>query len=178
MKHPEAETLLAEFGIRIVPANVVPGPGETRAVATVGKVIRAHWKRLCKRHEQEHGSVGYSVAKRLRPAAVDHARFTVMTLAETANSKAHLNESAFWAVSDLILLAEKNFPHLVTTDVDAWFQFFDGLPLGWLQFWSIDMDDIVPKRFALVGMVYERMKRVFGPLHRQPDLLDDRRGAA
>lgn len=152
MKHPEAETLLAEFGIRIVPANVVPGPGETRAVANLQRIIDKR--------------------------GMDHGRMVVMTLAETANSRAHINESALWAVSDLILLAEKNFPHLVTTDVDAWFQFFDGLPLGWLQFWSIDMDGIVPKRFALVGMVYERMKRVFGPLHRQPDLLDDRRGAA
>lgn len=149
--HPEAEALLAEFGIRIVPANVVPGPGETRAVATVQRII------------DKHGP--------------NNARMVIMTLAETANSKANINECALWAISDLILLAEKNFPHLVTTDVDAWFQFFDRLPLGWLQYWSLDMDGIVPKRFAIAGMVYERMKRTFGAMAKQPDLLDDRRSA-
>jgi hypothetical protein len=29
----------------------------------------------------------------------------------------------------------------------------------------------------LVGMLYERMKRTFGAMAKQPDLLDDRRSA-
>ncbi|WP_027685074.1 hypothetical protein [Rhizobium leguminosarum] len=152
MNYPDAEAIFEEFNVRIVPANVVPLVGETRAVATL--------HRIAKRHGEEH------------------ARFVVMTLAETANSKASINETALWAVSDLVLLAEKNFPHLVTTDVENWFKFFDQLPLGWIQFWSLDMDGIVPKRFAVAGMVYERMKRTFGPLQIQPDFFDDRRQIA
>lgn len=148
IQHPEAEAIFREYDITVVPANVMPAVGQSRAVGTLQRII------------DRRGS--------------NHAKMVVMTFAETANSKASINEYSLWAVSDLLLLAEKNFPHLVTTDVESWFQFFDGLPLGWLQFWTHDMDGIVPKRFALVGMVYERMKRVFGPLYMQPDLLDDR----
>ncbi|MBO9108755.1 hypothetical protein G6L84_05735 [Agrobacterium tumefaciens] len=107
----------------------------------------------------------------------DHARFVVMTLAETANNKGFIDETSLWVVSDMIRAAEKNFPELVTTNVTAWFSFFDTLPLGWLQFWALDLDGVVSKRHALVGMLYERMKRTFGAMAKQPDLLDDRRSA-
>lgn len=137
-----------QHGITVVPANVIPGIGETRAIATLERI------------KDRRGE--------------DHAKFVVLTLTETANSKAHLNESSLWAVSDIILVAEKNFPTLMANDLEAWFRFFDELPMGWLQFWSHDLDGIVPKRFAIVGMIYERMKRVFGDLHRQPDMFDDR----
>jgi hypothetical protein len=149
MSHPDAEAIFEEFGIEIVPGNVVPKTGQTRAVATHHRISKRHGK--------------------------DHARFVVMTFAETANSQGSLNESSLWAMSDMVRLAEKNFPTLMTTDVSSWFSFFDSIPLGWLQVWSDDMDGIVPKRFVLVGMIYERMKRVFGPLHSEPDLFDDRR---
>lgn len=63
-------------------------------------------------------------------------------------------------------------------NVSAWFAFFDGLPLGWLQFWALDLDGVISKRHALGEMIYERMHRRFGAFAVQPDLLDDRRGAA
>ncbi|MBM7049709.1 hypothetical protein [Rhizobium lusitanum] len=151
MKYPEAEAIFEEFDIRVVPANVVPAVRETRAVATLHRIAKRYGK--------------------------DHARFIVMTFAETANSQGSINEHSLWAVSDMVRLAEKNFPALMTTDVSSWFSFFDSIPFGWMQLWSEDTDGIVPKRFVLVGMIYERMKRVFGPLHSEPDLFDDRRRA-
>lgn len=149
--HPEAEAIFAEHGIVVVPAHVMPAIGQTRAIATLDRI------------RNRHGD--------------DHARFVVMTLAETANSKAFIDETTLWLVSDMVRAAEKNFPELVTTDVSAWFSFFDGLPLGWLQYWALDLDGVISKRHALGGMVYERMKRTFGAMAKQPDLLDDRRSA-
>lgn len=149
--HPAAEAIFAEHGIAVVPAHVMPAVGQTRAIVTLERIINRHGD--------------------------DHARFVVMTLAETANNKGFIDETSLWVVSDMIRAAEKNFPELVTTNVTAWFSFFDTLPLGWLQYWALDLDGVVSKRHALVGMLYERMKRTFGAMAKQPDLLDDRRSA-
>lgn len=176
--HPEAEAIFAEHGISVVPAHVMPAIGQTRAIVTLSRIIRQRWKRLCDRHRRDVGPVPYSTAKRYRQDARQHGSFVVMTLAETANSKAFIDETSLWLVNDMIHAAEKNFPELVTTNVSAWFSFFDGLPLGWLQYWALDLDGVISKRHAIGGMVYERMKRTFGAMAKQPDLLDDRRGAA
>lgn len=151
MRYRDALAIFAEHGIAVVPAHVMPAVGQTRAIVTLERIINRHGD--------------------------DHARFVVMTLAETANNKGFIDETSLWVVSDMIRAAEKNFPELVTTNVTAWFSFFDTLPLGWLQFWALDLDGVVSKRHALVGMLYERMKRTFGAMAKQPDLLDDRRSA-
>ena len=150
--HPEAETIFAEYGITVVPANVMPAVGQTRAIATLDRI------------RKRHGEA--------------HARFVVMTLAETANNRAFIDETSLWLVSDMMRAAEKNYPDLVDNNVSAWFSFWDGLPLGWLQFWALDLDGVISKRHALGGMVYERMRRRFGAMAAQPDLLDDRRRTA
>jgi len=147
--HPRAEAIFAEHGIAVVPAHVMPAVGQTRAIVTLERIINRHGD--------------------------DHARFVVMTLAETANNKGFIDETSLWVVSDMIRAAEKNFPDLVTNNVTAWFSFFDSLPMGWLQLWALDLDGVVSKRHAIDGMVYERMKRIFGSMSVQPDLLDDRR---
>jgi hypothetical protein len=149
--HPQAEAIFAEHGIEVVPAHVMPAIGQTRAIATLDRI------------RNRYGD--------------DHARFVVMTLAETANNKAFIDETSLWLVSDMVRAAQKNFPDLVNNNVTAWFSFFDGLPLGYLQYWAYDLDGVVSKRHALGGMVYERMKRTFGAMAKQPDLLDDRRTA-
>lgn len=149
--HPEAEAIFAEHDIQVVPAHVMPAIGQTRAIATLDRI------------RNRYGD--------------NHARFVVMTLAETANNKAFIDETSLWLVSDMIRAAEKNFPDLVQNNVTAWFSFFDSLPLGWLQYWALDLDSVISKRHALGGMVYERMKRTFGAMAKQPDLLDDRRSA-
>ncbi|MEJ8308584.1 hypothetical protein [Agrobacterium larrymoorei] len=150
-QHPEAEAIFAKHDIQVVPAHVMPAIGQTRAIATLDRI------------RNRYGD--------------DHARFVVMTLAETANNKAFIDETSLWLVSDMIRAAEKNFPDLVQNNVTAWFAFFDSLPLGWLQYWALDLDSVISKRHALGGMVYERMKRTFGAMAKQPDLLDDRRSA-
>jgi hypothetical protein len=151
IQHPQAEAIFAEYGIEVVPANVMPAIGQTRAIATLDRI------------RNRHGEA--------------HARFVVMTLAETANNRAFIDETSLWLVSDMVRAAEKNYPELVDNNVSAWFAFWDGLPLGWLQFWALDLDGVISKRHALGGMVYERMRRRFGAMAAQPDLLDDRRRA-
>ncbi len=151
-EHPEALAIFADFDIEVVPANVMPAHGQTRAIATLDRIRKRYGE--------------------------DHARFVVMTLSETENNKAFIDETSLWVVSDMARAAAKNFPDLVQNDVSSWFAFFDGLPLGWLQFWSHDLDGVISKRHALGGMIYERMRRRFGALAIQPDLLDDRRGSA
>ncbi|WP_246704393.1 hypothetical protein [Rhizobium sp. P32RR-XVIII] len=150
-EHPEAQAIFAEYGIEVVPANVMPANGQTRAIATLDRI------------RNRHGEA--------------HARFVVMTLSETANNKAFIDETSLWVISDMVRAAAKNYPELVENNVSAWFAFFDGLPLGWLQYWALDLDGVISKRHALGGMIYERMRRRFGALAVQPDLLDDRRTA-
>ena len=152
MIDPDVQAACDEYGIRIVPANVVPSIGETRAPETL---------RLIK---NKHGR--------------DHMRFVVGSMADTANNKAHLDETAFWSVSDMARAFRKNFPRVMEHDVDAWFAFWDRIPLGQLQYWCLDLEGITSKRRALNGMIYERAVRQFGPLAVQPDLLDDRRRPA
>ncbi|WP_287374843.1 hypothetical protein [Mesorhizobium sp.] len=59
-----------------MPKSAYPGPGETRAVGTLQKIINRH--------------------------GIEHARLVMTTLAETDNNKATLEASAFGAASDLI----------------------------------------------------------------------------
>ncbi|GHC79487.1 hypothetical protein [Limoniibacter endophyticus] len=144
-----APDICEEFGIRIIPANVVPGVGETRAPTTIERIIK----------------------RRGEP----HARMVLGTLAETANNKAQLDETALWCVSDMLIAAERNFPSIIQNDVEQWYAFFDSLPLGQLQYWCLGLEGVISKRHALGGMIFERMVRKFSALSAQPDLLDDRR---
>lgn len=150
MIDPEAAAILSEFGIEIIPANVVPHAGQTRAVATVSRIIRRY--------------------------GADHARMVVMTLAETGNNKAKLNETSIWATSDVILAFRKNYPHIMAGEISQFFAFYDRIPVGHLQHWVDGLDGITNKRAALVGVIWERVCRVFGDP--QLDLLDDRRKTA
>lgn len=150
MTHPDAEAILAEFGIEIIPANVVPQHGQTRAVVTVSRIIKRY--------------------------GVEHARMVIMTLAETANNKARLSETAIWATSDVILAFRKNYPHIMAGEISQFFAFYDRIPVGHLQHWVDGLDGITNKRAALVGLLWERAVRVFGDP--QLDLLDDRRRTA
>lgn len=72
----DSRDLCSEFGITIVDKSRYPGPGETRAVATLEKIIRRH--------------------------GMEHARLVMTTLAETENNKVALEGAAFGAASDLI----------------------------------------------------------------------------
>ena len=102
MIDPDVQSACDEFGIKIVPANVVPQIGETRAPHTLALIKVKHGK--------------------------DHMRFVVGTMAETANNRALLDETMFWSVSDMARAFRKNFPRVMDHDLDAWFSFFDRTP--------------------------------------------------
>lgn len=141
---PRVYSICAEYGIKIVDAHRYPDIGETRAVATLDRILRNHGE--------------------------GHFRLVMTTLAETANNKALLTEVVLWAVSDLIRACST----IIETQTSDWLEFWDYCPVGQLQFWTQDLSGIVNQRHALAGMIYERIVRRFGPRYLQPDLLDDR----
>jgi hypothetical protein len=148
--YPEAMAILKEFGVEVVSTSAHLRPGQTKAVASLQKIINAR---------------GY-----------DHGRLIVMTWKETMLQRVIFDRPTMWAMSDVIMLVERNYPDLLSNRVSDWFQFFDGLRLEWLQEWARDVEGILPRRYAVAGQVYERIKRVFGI--EQGDLLDDRRRIA
>lgn len=145
-QHPDAEAIFEEFGVTIVPKNVVPAVGQTRAVATLHRIIKRYGE--------------------------DHGRFVVMVLADCANNRAALDETALWATSDIILAFKKNYPDMMENDVSRFMEFFDRVPVGMLQYWCFGLDGITNKRAALVGLIWERACRVFG--EPQGELFDGR----
>jgi len=136
-----------EFGVEIVPGHRYPDIGQTRAIETMNRI----WKRY----------------------GEDHLRMVMRTLCETANNKALLDETGFWAASDLV----RAYADIIEADPEAWFTAWDDTPVGELQFSCHRLRGIVSQRFALAGMVHERLYRRFGPSAAQPDLYDDRRRA-
>lgn len=144
--HPEALAILLEFGVTVIPPSGHIQPGTTKAVANLQKIVRKR--------------------------GFDHARMIVMLWRETNLRMIPMDSPTLWAMSDTLLLMERNFPHVLASDAESLFKLVDGLPMGWLQAWSREVDGVIPRRFAIGGMIFERMKRIFGI--EQPDLLDDR----
>ncbi|UPT53375.1 hypothetical protein [Synechococcus phage Ssp-JY39] len=112
-----------------------------------------------------------TLARILRRYGEGHLRHVLTTLAETANNKALLDEVGLWMASDMVRArgAEK-------IDSD-WLELWDRMPVGELQFVAQELSGVIPQRYALGGMVFERIYRRFGPDADQLDLLDDRRRA-
>jgi len=137
--------LCAEFGVEIIPAHRYPEIGQTRATETIARIIR------------KHGEA--------------HARLVMSFLTETANNKTLLDETGLWCMSDMLRacggLLERRAGDLMET--------FDAMPLGPLQAMAQGLSGHVPVRYALDGMVWERIARRFGDDADQMDLLDDRR---
>lgn len=73
---PRVQALCDEFDVVIIDKSRYPGPGETRAVGTLSKIISRH--------------------------GMEHARLVMSTLVETDNNKVALDAAAFGATSDLI----------------------------------------------------------------------------
>lgn len=110
-----------------------------------------------------------TMARILRRYGENHLRLVLTTLAETANNKALLDEAGLWMASDMVRARGAD-----RID-EAWLKLWDRMPVGELQFMCQELSGIVPQRYALGGMVYERVYREFGPGADQLDLLDDRR---
>lgn len=136
-----------EFGITIVDKHRYPEPGETRAVATIDRI----WRRY----------------------GEGHIRLVLSTLVETANNKILLDEVGLWMASDMV----RKCRDLIEQRAGEWLEVWDTIPGGELQFVCQDLSGVIPQRYALGGMVFERIYRRFGPNADQIDILDDRRRA-
>lgn len=134
-----------EFDIRIVPKHRYPGPGETRAVATLDRIWRKHGE--------------------------EHLRLVLTTLVETANNKILLDEVGLWMASDMV----RKCRAIIDDRAGDWLDLWDAIPAGELQFVCQDLRGVVSQRAALGGMIYERIYRRFGPFADQMELFDDRR---
>jgi hypothetical protein len=144
---PRVRAMCTEFGVRIVEKHRYPEPGETRAVETLARILRRHGE--------------------------GHLRLVLSTLAETDNNKGQLDEVLFWAASDMV----RACPEIIEQRAGEWLAMWDACPVGELQFIAQDLRGVIPLRFALAGMIYERVVRAFGQRATQPDLFDDRRSA-
>lgn len=142
---PHVQHLCDEFGIEIISKYRYPEIGQTRAVATIDRIWRKYGE--------------------------DHARIVLSTLAETSNNKMLLDEVGLWMASDMVRKCRALIENRATDWLDAW----DAIPAGELQYVCQDLRGIISQRYALGGMVYERIYRRFGPYADQMDLFDDRR---
>jgi hypothetical protein len=140
---PHIAKICDEFSITIIDSHRYPNLGETRAVATLERIYRRYGE--------------------------EHLRMVLMTLVETANNKALLDEVALWMTSDMIRL--RGIDNIDT----PWLELWDRTSVGRLQFICQDLSGIIPQRYALGGMMYERIWHILGPNAGQLDLLDDRR---
>lgn len=116
--------ICAEFDIEIVAANEAPKPGQTRALATMRRIL------------EKHGE--------------GHLRLVVSTLAETTGNQGLINEYSAWAVSDLIRANSEWVEH----HAEEWFEAWDSVPLGFLMWHCQQLYGFITQRQALGGMVY------------------------
>lgn len=103
----------------------------------------------------------FTMEKILRVKGEDHFRLVLSTVAETNNNAAYLDKYLFHAVSDLV----ETFQALVETRTSEWLEVFDAAPVGELQYIARSLKH---QRFALVGMLTERVVRHFGPTFDAP----------
>ena len=137
--------LCREFNVEIIPGTRYPEIGQTRAPDTLRRIIDRY--------------------------GIEHARMVMTTIIEAGNNKLLLDKEGFWMVSDMV----RRCQGIIERDASAWLETWDMIPGGELQFVAQELRSVVPTRFALGGMVYERLFRRFGPNSDQLDMLDDRR---
>lgn len=132
-----------EYGIAIVPPNVQPGVGETRAVGAITNI------------DKRRGE--------------GHLRLVLTTLAETTNNKAFIDRDTLWCVSHLI----RAYPHIVENDMSRWLECFDLMQFGEMaKLNSKTLKGHVNSPSSLAGMVNERIYRFFGRAVIEPDMFD------
>ncbi|WP_085034080.1 hypothetical protein [Ensifer aridi] len=124
MQSATVRAVCSEFGIEIVPANVQPMPGQTRALATLERIM------------EKYGE--------------GHLRLVVATMAETTGNQGFINEYSAWAVSDLI----RANAEWIENNAEEWFQAWDKVPLGFLMWQCQQLYGFVTQRQALAGMLY------------------------
>lgn len=125
-----AESLCAEFGIRIVPAYRYPMPGETRATVTIERIIHKH--------------------------GAEHARLVLCLLAECKGNHALIDEMSLYAISRLLLAC----PDLVEERMSDLLDLFDRLPLGKYMAVTSELRGCIPQANALAGMIYLQLHQM------------------
>lgn len=142
---PRVIALCDEFSIEIIGKSTYPQPGQTRAVETLLRILRRHGEA--------------------------HLRLVLTTLRETANNHALLDEVGLWSASDMVRV----FPTVIEDHASEWLSLWDFMPVGQLQAIAQGCTGIVPVRYALDGMLIERIHSTFKDRADEPDLFDDRR---
>lgn len=145
MIDPRVQSICDEFGVSIIGKSRYPEPGETRAVGTIRKGIEK--------------------------SGMEDARIVFRTLLETENNRRSLESETIGATFDLLRACRKHYE----ADPEKWFQVWDACPVSGLQGVAHDLRKVVPLRYALAGLIYERIWRAYGPLSTQPDFFDERR---
>lgn len=113
-----------------LPSAPLPQPGETRATATVGRLI------------DKYGP--------------EHTRLVLCILAEGRGNSALIDETTLWAISDIVLACED----LVEENASQLLQMFDRIPLGPFLAIVNELRGIVPQRPALAGILYFTLSRM------------------
>ena len=132
MKHnAKVESLVraicAEYDIEIVPGNVYPQPGQTRAVATMCQILAKHGE--------------------------GHFRLVMTTLGETRGNHALIDQTSLWAVSDLV----RACPEWVEERTSEWLLWWDEIPLGPIMATINQLRGFSHQRHALAGAIYYRL---------------------
>ncbi|KAA1176461.1 DUF3102 domain-containing protein [Rhizobium tropici] len=132
MKHnAKAEAIVreicAEYDIEIIPGNVYPMPGQTRALATMCQILAKYGE--------------------------GHFRLVMTTLGETRGNNALIEQTSLWAVSDLI----RACPDWVENRTSEWLQWWDEIPLGPIIATINQLRGVVHQRHALAGAIYWRL---------------------
>lgn len=130
--------LCAEFDIKVVPKHTYPAPGETRAIATLGRIL------------QKRGE--------------GHLRFVLSTIAETKGAGGLLTEVTLWAVSDLVRACPQWADERASDWLDAW----DQMPFGDMIFNVYELRGFVSQRCALAGAAFHWLSEHLRPKDEGP----------
>lgn len=127
-----ARRICEEFDIEIIPANEYPRPGQTRAIATMGRILETRGE--------------------------GHFRLVMSTLAETSGNQWLIEAVTLWAASDLTLACSEWIDENAATWLDLW----DRLELGSIMLAADHLRGAIPVRHALVAMIYSRLSSLAG----------------
>lgn len=127
----QVKALCAEFDVTIIPGNAYPVPGQTRATATIRRLIDYH--------------------------GIEHARLVLCVLSECRGNHALIDMVSLTAVSQLLLAC----PSLVEEETSALLDLFDKIPFGPYMVLANELRGSVPQANALAGMMYLHLRQAF-----------------
>lgn len=127
---PRVSALCAEFEIEIIGKSRYPMPGQTRAVASIRRLI------------DNYGE--------------GHARLVLCILAEGKGNHALVDEMSLNAVSALL----RACPDIVEGNTAALLDMFDRLPLGPYMAIANELRGNVHQGHALAGMLYLQLRQI------------------